>query len=116
MGSGRAGRRESGQNLSYTEIGRNIGRPSRVYTRAGPEQPKVAEPGNGLKVAPKGKRPQIEQAGNGLKVAPAGNGLKIEPPGKRSQIEPGMGPSQNSHHPVADGGPNQRMGPRRKQI
>src|SRR6266853_1454776 len=54
MGSGRAGRRESGQNLSYTEIGRNIGRPSRVYTRAGPEQPKVAEPGNGLKVAPKG--------------------------------------------------------------
>jgi len=90
MGSGRAGRRESGQNLSYTEIGRNIGRPSRVYTRAGPEQLQVGQAGNGLKVAPKRPGPQIAQAGNRPKIAPSG---------KRPQIEPGMGPSQNVSPP-----------------
>jgi hypothetical protein len=60
MGLGRAGRQQSGQDLSYTEIGRNIDQQSRVYTRAGPPA------GNGL-------------AGNRLKIAQQGHGPQIEP-------------------------------------
>jgi RNA polymerase sigma-70 factor, ECF subfamily len=47
MGLGRAGRQQSGQDLSYTEIGRNIDRQSRVYTRAGPPA------GHGPQIVPK---------------------------------------------------------------
>jgi RNA polymerase sigma-70 factor (ECF subfamily) len=90
MGSGRAGRWESGQNLSYTEIGRNIGGRSRVYTRAGvdgerPAQPKVAPAGNRLKVAPKG---------GGRRAEPL---KRAEPFGRaEADQEPGIAPGNET--------------------